>query len=103
MFDVLKEKLKKYKKEDIVFTDHAKIQALVRQIDIEEVRRNILNPEKLVYAKEKKAERAGEEKYDCYFAYSETLCHRYIFTINRKIIIVTLIRINRKWQSIIKK
>jgi hypothetical protein len=34
---------------------------------------------------------ANEEKYDCYFAYSKQLAHRYILTINRKIIIVTII------------
>ena len=40
----LKEKLKTYSPETIVITDHAKIQAAVRDIDLEEVKSNILNP-----------------------------------------------------------
>lgn len=36
--DILIEKLRKYKKEDITLTEHAKIQALVRSIEIEEVK-----------------------------------------------------------------
>ena len=45
----------------------------------------------------------NEEKYNCYFSYSNKLCHRYILTINSKIIIVTIIKINRDWQKIINK
>ena len=97
----LKEKLRKYKKENIIITDHAEIQAYVRQIDLEEVKNNIINTEKLVYAEKQKSKKAGEEKYDCYFAYSKTFCHRYILTVNRKVIIVTIISINRDWQKII--
>lgn len=73
----LKERLKKYKKEDIILTKHAEIQALIRQIDIEEVKKNIMNPEKLVYVKAQE-----KDKCDCYFAYSEVLCHRYILKLN---------------------
>jgi hypothetical protein len=99
----LKEKLKQYKKEDIIITNHAEIQAYVREVDLEEVKENIVNPEKLVYAKEQKTEKPEEKKYDCYFAYSKQLCHRYILTINRKVIIVTIIKINREWQKIIER
>jgi len=49
--DKLKEKLKRYRKSDIIFTTHAEIRALGRGIDLEEVKENIINPEKLVYAK----------------------------------------------------
>ena len=97
----LKEKLEKYKKEDIVITPHAELQAFVREVDVEEVKQNILNPEKLVYAKEQKAQNKTEEKYDCYFAYSRQMYHRYALAINRKVIIVTIIKINRDWQKAI--
>lgn len=99
----LKEKLSKYKKEDIIITDHANLQALVRDIGIEEVKENVVNPKKLVYAKEEKALKPSEEKYDCYFSYSDNLCHRYILVLNRRIIIVTIIRINRDWQKTIRR
>ena len=97
----LKERLRKYRKRDIIITDHAEIQAITRDIDLEDVKENIVNPKKLVYVKEQEAMKKGEEKYDCYFAYSKTLCHRYILTINRKVIIVTIIKINRDWQKAI--
>ncbi len=97
----LKEKLRNYKKEEIIFAPHAEIQAFSRDVDLEEVRRNIMNPEKLVYAKEQDAKFRNEEKYDCYFAYSRHLYHRYALTVDGKVIIVTIIKINRDWQKAI--
>jgi hypothetical protein len=123
-----KNRLKGYKKEEIILTKHAEIQALFRDVALEEVKNNILNPEKLVYFKKQESEESYE-KYDCYFAYSKFLCHRYIMTLNGKIImsinlilypldfgssrkpikrtlkvflIVTIIKINRDWQKIIE-
>ena len=51
------------KKKDIIITEHAEIQAYVREIELEEVKNNIVNPEKLVYASEQRAENPDEEKY----------------------------------------
>ncbi len=97
----LKEKLNKYNKSEIIITNHAEFQAFTRDIDIEEVKENIVNPIKLVYAKKQDAKYLNEEKYDCYFAYSKHLYHRYALAINEKIIIVTIIKINRDWQKAI--
>ncbi|MFH1801800.1 MAG: hypothetical protein ABH804_03155 [archaeon] len=97
----LKTKLREYKKSDIIITDHADLQAFVRNVDLEEVKENIVNPVRLVYAKKQDAKFKGEEKYDCYFSYSKHLYHRYTLTINQKIIIVTIIKINRNWQKAI--
>lgn len=47
--DEFKNKLAEYDKKDIVITDHAELQATIRGIDIDEVKNNIINPEKLVY------------------------------------------------------
>lgn len=99
----LKEKFRSYKKEDIIFTDHSKLQAFVREIDLEEVKENIVNPDKLVYAEEQKAFKKSEKKYNCYFGYSKSFSHRYALTTNSKIIIVTIIKINRDWQKIIER
>ncbi len=99
----LKKKLSKYKKEDIIITDHADLQALVRDINIEEVKENIINPDKLVYTRKEEALKKEEEKYDCYFSYSDNLCHRYLLVLNRKVIIVTIIKINRDWQKAIRR
>ncbi len=97
----LKEKLKTYKKKDIIVTEHAKLQAFFREVNIEKVKENIINPIKLVHFEEQRAENKEEIKYDCYFAYSKHLYHRYALVLNKKVIIVTIIKINRDWQKAI--
>jgi len=99
--DSLKKKLRGFKDKNIIITNHAELQAFVRDIDINEVKKNIRNPEKLVYAKEQDSIKEDEEKYDCYFAYPKHLYHRYVLIIDGKIIIVTIIKINRDWQKAI--
>ena len=70
----LKNKLKKFQNNEIIITSHARIQAIVRDIELEEVRKNISNTEKLVYMIQQETTRKNEEKYDCYFAYNKNLC-----------------------------
>ncbi|MBN1156005.1 hypothetical protein JXA85_00170 [Candidatus Woesearchaeota archaeon] len=101
--DILKERLRRYKKEQIIITDHARVQAMFRNIDLEEIKENIINPERLSYAREQKAEKKNEQKYDCYFGYSKTQCHRYILVISAKCIVCTVIKINRRWQHTVEK
>ena len=98
----IKKKFRTYKKEEIIITSHADMQAYVREIGIDEVKENIVNPEKLVYAREQKAKKPNEKKYDCYFAYSDNLFHRYAVILNRKVIIVTIIKVNRNWQRAVE-
>jgi|ETNmetMinimDraft_2_1059921.scaffolds.fasta_scaffold519318_2 hypothetical protein len=45
----LKEKFRSFKKSEIIITGHAEIQALFRDISIDEVRENIVSPDRLVY------------------------------------------------------
>ena len=99
----LKQKLSSYPSEKIIIKYHAEIQALVRDIDLEEVKENLRNPKRLVYAEKQESQNPSEKKYNCYFAYSEDFAHRYILTTNGNLIIVTIIRINRNWQKTIKK
>ena len=56
----LKKRLSNYKKEDIIITDHAEIQAYVRQIDLDEVKENVIHSERLVYAQEQKSKNENE-------------------------------------------
>ena len=98
-----KEKLKRYKREEIIFSYHARLRAEFREVNLEEIQGNILNPEKLVYFREVSAEKKNEKKYECYFAYNENLCHKYVLVLNGKVIIVTIIVINRRWQSMLRK
>lgn len=97
-----KEKLKSFSKEKIIITKHAEMRALIREINLDEVKENLINPEKLVFFEEQIAE-ANSKKYNCYFEYSKELAHRYIFTMNGNILIVTIIKINRNWQATIKR
>jgi len=100
--DEFKEKLRSYDKKDIIITNHAKLQAMIRQIEIREVIENLTNPEKLVYFEEQESI-DNKKKYNCYFRYEKHLAHRYILTLNSKVIIVTIIKINRDWQKIIER
>jgi len=99
----LKKKLASFTKEDIIISKHAMIRITQRQIDIEEIKENIINPKRLEYAIKQSSDKEVEEKYDCYFDYSKNLCHRYVIVIENNIIVVTAIKINRKWQNIISK
>ncbi|MBW2966323.1 DUF4258 domain-containing protein [Candidatus Woesearchaeota archaeon] len=101
--DVLKNKLKRYKKEDIIITYHAIIRIRQRQIDESEIIENLLNPKRLEYAIKGEAESEEEEKFDCYFGYSNTLCHRYVIVIKNNVVVVTVVKINRRWQKIVEK
>ncbi len=99
----LKEKLMHYGRKDIIITGHAEEQAIFRGVSINEVMENIINPERLVFADKQQARHADEEKYDCYFSYSNTQCHRYVLVINARCAVCTIIKINRRWQRLVEK
>ncbi len=93
--------LKKYKKnEDIEIDTHAELRAGQRNIDIEEVKYNLLNPSKrLSFANRLEPEEDGLEKYKCYFGYSKTQCQIYIVKTNEKLVVKTIIKLNKRWQK----
>lgn len=97
------EKLSKIPKDKIFFSSHALIRLKQRQITKEEVIRNLLNPEKLEYVKKEYTNCKSEEKYDCYFVYSKNLFHRYVLVFFIDVLVVTVIKVNRRWQRIFKK
>jgi hypothetical protein len=101
--DTVIEKLKLFSKEDIIISHHTRIRLCQRQISEQEIVENIINPRRLEYAVKEEAKNPGEEKFDCYFGYSKTLCHRYVLVIKDKVIVITIVRINRKWQIIAEK
>ncbi|MBS3072310.1 hypothetical protein J4477_00565 [Candidatus Pacearchaeota archaeon] len=72
MIEKVKIQLSKYSLENIIFTKHAIIQALARNINIEEVKQNIINPKGLIYVEKQEADLELEEKYDCYFEQGKT-------------------------------
>jgi len=97
-----KQKLKSYTFRDIIIKKHAKEQAEIRQINVKDVIDNILHPDKLVFVERQEAKHIMEQKYNCYFAYSDNYYHRYIIVLNGKLLIVTIIGINRNWQRAVE-
>lgn len=92
--------LKKYDEEDIQIDPHAELRSRQRNIDLEEVKHNLLHPSKrLAFVNQLEPERDGLEKFKCYFSYSKTQCHVYIIKINKKLTVKTIIKINKKWQK----
>jgi hypothetical protein len=94
----LKNKLQKYKKDDIILTPHAEIRLNQRNISKNDIIKNITNPTRLYYA-EKQIARGKEERYNCFFKLSKSQDHRYIIILNRKCIICTVIKIKTRWQK----
>ena len=101
--DAVIEKLRKFRREDIIISDHALGKAVVRSLNSDEIKENILNPVRLEYAIPQEAENAGEEKFDCFFSYGEMMCHRYIIAINHKCFVCTVMKIMRRWRNIAEK
>ncbi len=101
--DYLLKKLPKYTKREIIVSDHAEEQAIFRGITVDEIKENIINPKRLYFARKQEAKNKGEEKFDCYFGYSRTQCHRYVLVINARCIVCTVIKIKRRWQHIAEK
>ena len=100
--DYVVKRLKSFSKEDVKFSPHAEIRIIWRQIDKNEVIENIINPKRLEYAVKEEADN-NEEKFDCYFGYSKRLCHKYVIVIKENIIVVTVVKINRRWQIIAER
>jgi hypothetical protein len=92
-----------YNRNQIVFSDHARIRIIQRQLDSEEIIENIINPKRLEYAIKEVTISNDEEKFDCYFGYSKNLCHRYILILKSNVLIITVIKLNRRWQAIAEK
>jgi hypothetical protein len=92
--------LRKYKKEDILIDKHAELRAKQRDLDLEEVYYNLLNPSKrLSFTNKLEEESDGLEKFKCYFGYSKTQCQIYIIKFSDKLIIKTIIKLNKRWQK----
>ena len=97
------ERFKAYSKSDIIITPHAASQADFRKITIDEVKENIKNPIRLMFAGKQAARLDREEKFDCYFVYSNTRCHRYIVVFSKDLIVCTIIGVNRRWQRVVER
>jgi len=96
-------KLQDYSKKDIILTTHVKVRIIQRQISKKEVIFNLTNPKRLIYALKQKARHPKEEKFECFFGYTKNLCYKYVLVITAKLIVVTVFKINRRWQKAAEK
>ncbi|MBI4177486.1 MAG: hypothetical protein HY516_03905 [Candidatus Aenigmarchaeota archaeon] len=100
----LKNLLKGYKRPDVEFGSHSDIRIAERELEKEEVIRNLLNPENLIDFEEQPARREGERKFKLIFDKSNTssLIIMAVLTPDHKIKVPTVINRMRKWHKIIK-
>lgn len=103
----LKSKLKDYRRDDIEFNEpHFTIRLQLREGEREEVIKNLLNPDNLVYSYQEKG-KYGDMKHSLYFKISNTKTMKIpiIFDRNNKksLYIITYIMRYRPWQTMIKK
>lgn len=95
-------KLASIEKGDIVITPHAGMRAAQRNIGMEEIYGNLLNPSKLVFA-EYECETEDGKKYCCYFDTSKKRFNLYVIVINNNVTVVTVFEANKKLQKRVEK
>ncbi len=101
--DAVLKKLKKFKREDIIFSPHAGVRAAMRGITHKEVLDRLSNPEDLVYA-EPDGDIGRGERFKCYFEVSKRIYHLYIIVISKDgIKVVTVFLANKSKQRKLAK
>lgn len=93
----LKEKLREYEKEQIIFTSHTDIRAIEHELPAELIIGNLQNPENLIDFMEQKARNLGESKFKLIFRLSNTKFLIVVAVLNKSISIVTAFMRYRKW------
>ena len=105
--DALKDRLRSYKKEEIIFNEpHFTNRLLLREGNREEVIKNLLKSEKLVYYYIEQG-KYGDDVYCLHFNISNTRTMKLpiIFDKNneRNLYVITYIMRYRPWQSMIRR
>ena len=90
------EKLKRYKREDIIFTHHALWRSVERYVDLVELKRDLLDPKELYAAHRLPAKRENEEKFKCFFKKSNRTTVGAVIVINKEILVITVTKKRRK-------
>ncbi|MBI3413151.1 MAG: DUF4258 domain-containing protein [Candidatus Aenigmarchaeota archaeon] len=100
----MKDLLKGYKRHEIEFGPHSSIRMTERELQEEEIIKNLLNPDKLIDLEEQPAKREGERKFKLIFEKSNTSSLIVIVVLkpSHKIKIPTVIHRMRKWHKVIK-
>ncbi len=96
--EVLKGKLRSYRKEQVVLTPHVMLKLLEREINKEMIVAHLLNPNKLIDFEEQRSKHSKEKKYKLIFELSSTRYLIIVATINKYINVVTVFIRYRKWR-----
>lgn len=97
--DYIKKELMKYRAHEIVIWSHAREQAAIRGIKIDEIIENILNPERLVHIIEQPAKYDHETKVECWFSGKDPPYDLYVVILAKKLFVCTVIRRERRWEE----
>lgn len=98
--DFIKVKIKEYDLSRIIFTKQKLLNWLAARNDcsIEDMKKEILNPKSLVFADKQTIDFEGqkEDRYRCYFIYSNTRGRFYILNFNSFIKVITAVPLGRR-------
>lgn len=93
----MKQKLKSFSKEKIIFKGHALERSIEREISKDFVVENILNPEKLIDFVEEPSKFPNEKKFKLVFEISRNRSLIVVAGINEFINVITIVIRYRKW------
>ncbi len=97
--DVVKEKVKKYTKDQVVFTKSRILDWLCKRNNtiVEKMKEEVLNPKGLIFTEKQQVEYDGEkeERFRCYFIYSNNRGRCYVLKFDNQIRIITVFPLGR--------
>ena len=97
--DVIKEKVKKYSKNQIIFTKSRLIDWLCNrnQSSIDKMKEEIINSNQLIFTEKQEVDYEGEkeERFKCYFIYSGNKGRCYVLKFNHQIKVITAFPLGR--------
>lgn len=97
--DIVKEKVKNYLKDQIIFTKYHLVDWLCirNKFTVEEMKEEVLNSKYLVFTERQEVEYEGvkEVRFRCYFVYSRNRGRCYILRFNHQIKIITVFPLGR--------
>ena len=100
------ERLKNLQDFAIVFTKHAELRLVQRQIEKKAVISHLRNPASLKMVEKLASERQGDEKYKLWFIPTKRTALIYVIVINhqeQRIIVKTVIKQRLMWQKKVEK
>jgi hypothetical protein len=97
--NVVKEKVKKYSKDQVIFTKSRILDWLCKRnnITVDKMKDEVLNLKNLTFTQKQQIEHNGEkeERFRCYFVYSNNRGRCYVLKFDKQIKIITVFPLGR--------